>query len=70
MNLIIRKFILLNLFLLLSVAAFPQTGKIDNIAEQASSVTEFDVNGLRIRAIELFENGTTSLDEVLPYLLQ
>ena len=48
MNLIIRKFILLNLFLLLSVAAFAQTGKIDNIADQASSVTEFDVNGLKV----------------------
>lgn len=48
MNLIIRKFIILNLFLLLSVAAFAQTGKIDNIADQASSVTEFDVNGLKV----------------------
>lgn len=49
MNLIIRKLIILNLFLLLFLtAAFAQTGKIDNIAEQASSVTEFDVNGLKV----------------------
>ena len=27
---------------------FAQTGKIDNIAEQAASVTEFDVNGLKV----------------------
>src|SRR4029078_8514446 len=49
MNLIIRKFIIFNLFLLLFLtSAFAQTGKIDNIAEQASSVTEFDVNGLKV----------------------
>ena len=49
MNVNIRKFAaILPLFLILAFAAVGQTGKIDNIAEQASSVTEFDVNGLKV----------------------
>lgn len=46
---IFQKALILNLLLLLiATAALAQTGKIDNIAEQASSVTEFDVNGLKV----------------------
>jgi len=49
MNQIFRKAFILNLILLFLVtAAFAQTGKIDNIADQASSVAEFDVNGLKV----------------------
>src|SRR5580765_3831532 len=36
------------LTLALVPAYHAQTGKIDNIAEQAASVTEFEVNGLKI----------------------
>ena len=32
----------------LAVAGFGQTGKIENIAAQAASVTEFEVNGLKV----------------------
>jgi zinc protease len=39
---------ILPLLLFFSFATFGQTGKIDNIAEQASLVTEFDVNGLKV----------------------
>jgi Predicted Zn-dependent peptidases len=46
---IIRKVFILNIALLLFLsAAYAQSGKIDNITEQASSVTEFDVNGLKV----------------------
>ena len=49
MNQIFRKASILNLLLLFLVTVgFAQTGKIDNIADQASSVTEFDVNGLKV----------------------
>ena len=49
MNQIFRKASILNLLLLsLVTVGFAQTGKIDNIADQASSVTEFDVNGLKV----------------------
>ncbi|HMJ08635.1 MAG TPA: pitrilysin family protein, partial [Pyrinomonadaceae bacterium] len=49
MHLNIRKISLAApLVLLLAFAAFAQTGKIDNITEQASLVTEFDVNGLKV----------------------
>lgn len=39
---------ILPLALIFAVSAFGQTGKIDNIAEQAGLVTEFDVNGLKV----------------------
>lgn len=35
-------------FLLFAALAFAQAGKIDNIAEQAASVTEFEVNGMKV----------------------
>src|SRR6476620_4959134 len=49
MNVNIRRFATgLPLLLILAFAVIGQTGKIDNIAEQAASVTEFDVNGLKV----------------------
>lgn len=45
-------------------------GKLQSFIKSGAGEGEFEVNGLRNRAIELFENGVTSLDEVLPYLLQ
>ena len=49
MNVNIRKFAaVLPLVLIFVFAAFGQTGKIDNITEQAALVTEFDVNGLKV----------------------
>ncbi len=45
----LRKFSLVTAaFLLFVSAAAAQDGRIDNIAEQAASVTEFDVNGLKV----------------------
>lgn len=37
-----------SLLILFAALSFTQTGKIDNIAEQAASVTEFEVNGLKV----------------------
>ena len=39
---------LLPLVLLLAISTAAQTGRIDNITEQAAAVTEFDVNGLKV----------------------
>lgn len=44
--------------------------KLQSFIKSGAGEGEFEANGLRKRAIELFENGVTSLDEVLPYLLQ
>lgn len=44
--------------------------KLRSFIKSGVGEDEFEVNGLKIRAIELFENGVTSLDEVIPYLLQ
>ncbi|MEP7211723.1 MAG: pitrilysin family protein [Acidobacteriota bacterium] len=49
MNVNIRKFAaVLPLVLIFVFAGFGQSGKIDNITEQAALVTEFDVNGLKV----------------------
>jgi type II secretory ATPase GspE/PulE/Tfp pilus assembly ATPase PilB-like protein len=44
--------------------------KLQSFIKSGAGEGEFEVNGLKKRAIELFENGVTSLEEVMPYLLQ
>lgn len=44
--------------------------KLQSFIKSGAGEGEIEVNGLKNRAIELFENGVTSLEEVMPYLLQ
>ena len=43
-----RTITILVLSFVLTAAAAAQTGKIDNVAQQASLVTEFEVNGMKV----------------------
>jgi predicted Zn-dependent peptidase len=48
MKLLLFRFSFLAVLVILPVALFAQSGKIENVAAQSALVTEFDVNGLKV----------------------